>query len=494
MGIVRTVQNAWSDLRECEGLPLLLGYAPCFAWNFLAFFSDTLVPESGSLSLERLSLVVPSSFANAFTLLLVLLLAGRIGPLCQKGRMTFLVSCLGGAGTIAVYASAWLAGAQADWVFYIGAVLTGCGSAWVLVSWGEVYSSLDDERSSAYMMAAFVIGFALYFLCMALTSALAALACALMLPASGLMARRAQERSAELLPVGKRDSAVRFAARTWKVFVALFVFGVTFWVCLQLNGTGAAGGASVVIGSMCLLLVVAAAVVGLRQRLHLRLVYQIVLPLMLFSFLATCIPDDGVAGWLAGILAMSSYTCLDCFVYMTMAQVSHATGYSPTRGFAVGRLVEGLVAPVALLVYELIGTPSAGMSSTGDASFLMFALAVSVALVLVAGLALSGPQEYTRTDEQGDGTPGKDGGASATQLSAALFARQCETAFERYGCTERERQVVLLITRGRSIPQVSQRLQVSSSTVKTHLRHVYEKMGVSDRQEMLDLIEGIQVE
>ena len=64
----------------------MLGYAPYFAWNFLAFFSDTLVPESGPLPLERLSLVIPSSFANAFTLFLVLLLAGWIGPLCQAKR------------------------------------------------------------------------------------------------------------------------------------------------------------------------------------------------------------------------------------------------------------------------------------------------------------------------------------------------------------------------------------------------------------------------
>jgi two-component system, NarL family, nitrate/nitrite response regulator NarL len=47
--------------------------------------------------------------------------------------------------------------------------------------------------------------------------------------------------------------------------------------------------------------------------------------------------------------------------------------------------------------------------------------------------------------------------------------------------TERECQVIALIADGRSGPEIGQRLFISSSTVKTHVKSVLEKLGVSDR-------------
>jgi len=45
----------------------------------------------------------------------------------------------------------------------------------------------------------------------------------------------------------------------------------------------------------------------------------------------------------------------------------------------------------------------------------------------------------------------------------------------------RERQVLDLIARGRSIPAIAQELYLAPSTVKTHVQRLYEKLGVSDR-------------
>ena len=49
------------------------------------------------------------------------------------------------------------------------------------------------------------------------------------------------------------------------------------------------------------------------------------------------------------------------------------------------------------------------------------------------------------------------------------------------GLTEREVEVLRLIVRGMSIAQAGRALFISSSTVHTHLAHVYEKTGVSTR-------------
>lgn len=47
--------------------------------------------------------------------------------------------------------------------------------------------------------------------------------------------------------------------------------------------------------------------------------------------------------------------------------------------------------------------------------------------------------------------------------------------------TPREREILTLTADGCSAPEISRRLHLSPATVKTHLAHVYEKLGVSDR-------------
>jgi two-component system, NarL family, nitrate/nitrite response regulator NarL len=45
----------------------------------------------------------------------------------------------------------------------------------------------------------------------------------------------------------------------------------------------------------------------------------------------------------------------------------------------------------------------------------------------------------------------------------------------------RERETLTLIAEGLSAPQIGRALHLSTATVKTHLHHIYEKLGVSER-------------
>jgi len=47
--------------------------------------------------------------------------------------------------------------------------------------------------------------------------------------------------------------------------------------------------------------------------------------------------------------------------------------------------------------------------------------------------------------------------------------------------TEREHQVLRLIAEGLTAPQIGKEIHISPATVKTHLRTLYDKLGVSDR-------------
>ena len=47
--------------------------------------------------------------------------------------------------------------------------------------------------------------------------------------------------------------------------------------------------------------------------------------------------------------------------------------------------------------------------------------------------------------------------------------------------SEREQEVLGLIAQGLSAPEIGERIHLSTATVKTHLQHLYEKLGVSER-------------
>jgi two-component system, NarL family, nitrate/nitrite response regulator NarL len=64
-------------------------------------------------------------------------------------------------------------------------------------------------------------------------------------------------------------------------------------------------------------------------------------------------------------------------------------------------------------------------------------------------------------------------------LLAAIQAQAARA--ERPWLTDRESEVLVLIADGLSAPGIGARLNLAPGTVKTHLSHLYEKLGVSDR-------------
>jgi two-component system nitrate/nitrite response regulator NarL len=75
------------------------------------------------------------------------------------------------------------------------------------------------------------------------------------------------------------------------------------------------------------------------------------------------------------------------------------------------------------------------------------------------------------------------GTAFAPEVQAGLAAEIQER--ERTGgapqLTDREREVLHLIADGLSAPEIGKRIHLSTTTVKSHLHSLYEKLGVSDR-------------
>ena len=71
----------------------------------------------------------------------------------------------------------------------------------------------------------------------------------------------------------------------------------------------------------------------------------------------------------------------------------------------------------------------------------------------------------------------------ALNASAELIARS-------HGITNREVEIMLLVTTGRSAARIAESLGVSTATINSHVHHIYQKLDIHSRQELIDLLEG----
>jgi two-component system, NarL family, nitrate/nitrite response regulator NarL len=66
----------------------------------------------------------------------------------------------------------------------------------------------------------------------------------------------------------------------------------------------------------------------------------------------------------------------------------------------------------------------------------------------------------------------------ATGLVSEIRLRKQD---DRPALTQREQEILKLIAAGKSLPEIAKELYLGVTTVKTHVQHLYEKLGVSDR-------------
>ena len=70
-------------------------------------------------------------------------------------------------------------------------------------------------------------------------------------------------------------------------------------------------------------------------------------------------------------------------------------------------------------------------------------------------------------------------------------SKQCRALQEQYGLSSREAEVMELIARGNSMATIAERLVISENTVRTHAKHIYTKLDIHKRQELLDMLHDL---
>ena len=73
--------------------------------------------------------------------------------------------------------------------------------------------------------------------------------------------------------------------------------------------------------------------------------------------------------------------------------------------------------------------------------------------------------------------------------SETALGLACESISKQYKLTKREGEVLVLLARGHSATYIAEALVISSTTAKTHVKHIYQKVGITSKQVLLDIVE-----
>ncbi len=145
----------------------------------------------------------------------------------------------------------------------------------------------------------------------------------------------------------------------------------------------------------------------------------------------------------------------------------------------------------------------AGALSLAGALWLPAAAAAAAAAflggVLALGAAVLVATRVRRAADGADDAPAPDEGLPREAIDEILrddasprradLSRAIALMAVDYGLSPREREILVLLVRGRDVRHISEALVVSVNTVRTHVSNIYGKLGVHSRQELLDAVE-----
>ncbi len=156
------------------------------------------------------------------------------------------------------------------------------------------------------------------------------------------------------------------------------------------------------------------------------------------------------------------------------------TGLDPRR-FASAVLAScALAALVGLVSIEVLGTGGRILCFVLEAVYFT-AVAVSYAL-----RALPSARPDAESPQAGD--PASQTAPAASDEGA--FEARCHALAAQRGLSPRELEVLLYAGRGYGSSYIAPALGISENTVRTHIRHIYEKLGVSSRESLIALVDS----
>lgn len=216
----------------------------------------------------------------------------------------------------------------------------------------------------------------------------------------------------------------------------------------------------------------------LRTRLPLMpLIYRVLVPLfaLLLIFL-NCFPASTGPLWFAAWMSYVFYGAVAILALAGLTAAAHASEFSP--GLIFGATVAGF-SGFSLLGVIAAQTVLFQIEGGGPALLVVSTLY----FVYLLASALLAPWKRDRGD-----IVLEEGADAAKAAPARHVAARCEELAHACGLTPREGEILGYLGRGHGIAFVADALVISESTVRTHVKSIYKKLGVNSREELVSKV------
>ena len=171
----------------------------------------------------------------------------------------------------------------------------------------------------------------------------------------------------------------------------------------------------------------------------------------------------------------SAWDLIVLFAWLTLSDIAQHSKLPAPWVFGVGWAC--YTAPFA------IGSMTSFMYSGGDHDAVIV-VALMFVLILVSSFCLEMRDQDTKwLFAELRGEP-----VSAPADYRSLEER-CEEVGKQYKLTPRELEIMQLLCKGRTKAYIAETLYLTENTVKGHTKHIYSKLDVHSKQELLDLVE-----
>lgn len=241
-------------------------------------------------------------------------------------------------------------------------------------------------------------------------------------------------------------------------------------------------GALLLLG-VCLISLAAALIATFRKNNAVTYIHRLAFFTLAFGCLS--IPFMAHNMTYPNIIIMGGYVCFSIVLFVAATDVSNYFDISAIK--SVG------YAFAALYIGETLGSGAAhllGMipSNLPILNLITFFL---IGALIFANLFLFTEKDLTETHlgEMTDSDTEKAEMNVVGETEAENMDVVCSYMVKTYGLSAREADVLPLVIKGRTIARIQEELFISAGTVSTHVRHIYQKTGVKDRQALLDLID-----
>lgn len=265
------------------------------------------------------------------------------------------------------------------------------------------------------------------------------------------------------------------------LFVSFFVFRIAFGFSLMFGESG--GTPPVTVLAFLPLAVVALQALAAGKAAPADILYQVASLFILAGFLCVLVPQlEGTAA--PNVLLAAGADCFSVLVYYALAAIGRRNPLHALPIFAWGQF--------ATSIGTLVGT-SLGHLTNGLLVAQPLLVPGAVVLVVLAFSAFNllalRTFSFEETIEDIETVPVLEQNADHKDGQPDMAEIQYIRIAERFALTERETDVFKLLAKGRNVPFIEEELVISRNTIKTHIKHIYQKMDLHSQQELIDMAE-----